>query len=89
MIVFNKKRTTIYINLSLFFITAPGAPYTHWKQTVFYLEEDITCKRGEELCGTIKVGQNKDNKRDLDFEVQYEFYGKLSQVSLQQKYKMR
>lgn len=71
------------------FTTAPGAPYTHWKQTVFYLESDITCKRGEELCGTIKCDQNKDNKRDLDFEIRYEYYGKLSEVSLEQKYRMR
>jgi len=71
------------------FTTAPGAPYTHWKQTVFYFENDITCKRGEELCGTIKCNQNKDNKRDLDFEIRYEYYGKLSEVSLEQKYRMR
>ena len=25
------------------FSTAPEAPYTHWKQTVFYLEEYLTC----------------------------------------------
>lgn len=77
----------LFFNFS--FITAPGAPYTHWKQTVFYLESDITCKRGEELCGTIKCNQNKDNKRDLDFEIRYEYYGKLSEVSLEQKYRMR
>ena len=27
------------------FSTAPEAPYTHWKQTVFYLEDYITCKK--------------------------------------------
>jgi cyclopropane fatty-acyl-phospholipid synthase-like methyltransferase len=71
------------------FTTAPGATYTHWKQTVFYLDDDITCKRGEELAGTIKCTQNEKNKRDLDFEVRYEFYGELSQVSLIQQYRMR
>jgi len=71
------------------FTTGPGAQYTHWKQTVFYLEEDITAKRGEELAGTIKCSQNKSNKRDLDFEVNYEFYGELSSVSLKQSYRMR
>ena len=27
------------------FSTAPDAPYTHWKQTVFYLNDYITCKK--------------------------------------------
>ena len=27
------------------FSTAPEAPYTHWKQTVFYLEDYVTCKK--------------------------------------------
>jgi len=71
------------------FTTGPGAQYTHWKQTVFYLDEDVTAKKGEELCGTIKCTQNKSNKRDLDFEINYEFYGELSSVSLTQKYRMR
>ena len=31
------------------FSTAPEAPYTHWKQTVFYLEDYITCKKDEEV----------------------------------------
>jgi len=71
------------------FTTAPGATYTHWKQTVFYFQDDITTKRGEELAGTIKCTQNKSNKRDLDFEVQYEYYGDITSVSNTQKYKMR
>jgi len=27
------------------FSTAPEAPYTHWKQTVFYLNDYATCKK--------------------------------------------
>ena len=27
------------------FSTAPEAPYTHWKQTVFYLEDYLTCTK--------------------------------------------
>jgi len=33
------------------FSTAPEATYTHWKQTVFYLEDYVTVKKGEELTG--------------------------------------
>jgi len=49
--------TGMYCNFS-----APEAPYTHWKQTVFYFNEtDLTVKRGEELTGTVSVQPNKKN----------------------------
>uniref|UniRef100_A0A914X0E4 Arginine methyltransferase 1 n=1 Tax=Plectus sambesii TaxID=2011161 RepID=A0A914X0E4_9BILA len=31
------------------FSTGPDARYTHWKQTVFYLEDSLTCKKNEEI----------------------------------------
>merc|ERR1712113_421246 len=31
------------------FSTSPEHQYTHWKQTVFYLDDYITCKKGEEV----------------------------------------
>merc|ERR1712061_400213 len=71
------------------FTTAPGANYTHWKQTVFYLTDSLTVNKGEELAGMIKCAPNSDNKRDLDFEISYEFYGQHSTLSNVQKYKMR
>uniref|UniRef100_A0A672KLZ0 Protein arginine N-methyltransferase domain-containing protein n=1 Tax=Sinocyclocheilus grahami TaxID=75366 RepID=A0A672KLZ0_SINGR len=37
------------------FSTAPDAPSTHWKQTVFYLEDYLTVRRGEEILGSIIV----------------------------------
>merc|ERR1712110_694978 len=37
------------------FSTAPEAPYTHWKQTVFYFDEYITAKKGEEIFGMFKM----------------------------------
>ena len=41
---------------------APEAPYTHWKQTVFYFNEtDLTVKRGEEITGTVTMQPNKKN----------------------------
>lgn len=41
---------------------APAARYTHWKQTVFYIEDCLTVKMGEQLSGTITVGKNPKNK---------------------------
>lgn len=42
--------------------SAPDAPYTHWKQTVFYLEDYLTVRRGEELYGTISMKPNAKNE---------------------------
>ncbi|XP_078273205.1 protein arginine N-methyltransferase 1-like isoform X2 [Rhinoraja longicauda] len=71
------------------FSTAPDAPYTHWKQTVFYLEDYLTVKLGEEICGTITVNPNPKNNRDLDFTVELDFRGQLCEASLSHDYKMR
>lgn len=43
------------------FAAAPDAPYTHWKQTVFYLEDYLTVRRGEEIVGSIAMKPNEKN----------------------------
>lgn len=42
-------------------VAAPDAPYTHWKQTVFYLEDYLTVRRGEEITGNIAMKPNEKN----------------------------
>lgn len=71
------------------FSTAPEAPYTHWKQTVFYFDEYMTVKKGEEINGTFSIKQNARNNRDLDFAVHVEFKGELCQVNEKNLYRMR
>jgi len=71
------------------FSTAPEAPYTHWKQTVFYLKEYLTVKKGEEVYGMFKMKPNTRNVRDLDFEVDVDFQGELCQISEKNAYRMR
>jgi len=71
------------------FSTAPEAPYTHWKQTVFYLDNSITAKKGEEIYGTFTMKPNDKNRRDLDFEISVDFNGALSQLKEESAYKMR
>ncbi|KAJ6668507.1 hypothetical protein lerEdw1_011989 [Lerista edwardsae] len=71
------------------FSTAPDAPYTHWKQTVFYLEDYLTVRRGEEIYGTISMKPNEKNVRDLDFIVDLDFKGQLCETSISKDYKMR
>lgn len=71
------------------FSTAPDAPYTHWKHTVFYLEDPLTVKKGEELFGLFSCSPNNRNSRDLDFEIEFQFDGELSKTTKKMKYRMR
>lgn len=71
------------------FSTDPASPYSHWKQTVFYIDEYLTCKKGEELFGVFHVKPNKSNIRDLDFTIDIDFRGELSEMVESNNYKMR
>merc|ERR1719450_1149816 len=71
------------------FSTAPEAPYTHWKQTVFYLDDYITAKKGEEVTGVFQMKPNTRNVRDLDFEIDVDFRGELCQLNEKNTYRMR
>ncbi len=48
--------------LTDFGFAAPECQYTHWKQTVFYLDDYITVYKNEELKGRISMTQNIRNK---------------------------
>ncbi|CAF98851.1 unnamed protein product [Tetraodon nigroviridis] len=71
------------------FSTAPDAPYTHWKQTVFYLEDYLTVRRGEEISGSMAMKPNEKNNRDLDFTFELDFKGQLCEAAIAHDYKMR
>lgn len=69
--------------------TGPHAKYTHWKQTVFYLDEHLVVNEGEVLEGTIKVKPNDKNPRDYDLWVSYKFDGTESKLDSTQFYRLR
>ncbi|XP_037508312.1 protein arginine N-methyltransferase 1 isoform X1 [Rhipicephalus sanguineus] len=71
------------------FSTAPEAAYTHWKQTVFYFDDYMTVKKGEEICGVFSMKPNPKNKRDLDFSIDIDFKGELSELCESFSYRMR
>jgi len=71
------------------FSTAPEAPYTHWKQTVFYLDDYMTCKKNEEVTGVFSMKPNTRNVRDLDFEITVNFEGELCSMRETNTYRMR
>ncbi|KAH7280658.1 hypothetical protein KP509_36G007700 [Ceratopteris richardii] len=71
------------------FSTGPRSRPTHWKQTVLYLEDDLTMCEGEAVTGTMSVSLNSKNPRDIDIKLTYHFNGKRSQASRTQEYRMR
>ncbi|AQZ16067.1 HMT1 (YBR034C) [Zygosaccharomyces parabailii] len=58
------------------FSTGAHAPYTHWKQSVFYTADDLECEAGDILEGEITCSPNKFHKRDLDIKLSYNFKAK-------------
>ncbi|KAH7715069.1 CRE-PRMT-1 protein [Aphelenchoides avenae] len=70
------------------FSTGPDCQYTHWKQTVFYLNDALTVKKNEEIVGHFSVKPNEQNPRDLDFKVNVQFEGELCTLEENNAYKM-
>lgn len=54
------------------FGTGPADRYTHWKQTVFYLPEDMQVSTGDIIKGSITCRPNEKNHRDLDISIVYQ-----------------
>jgi protein arginine N-methyltransferase 1 len=57
----------------VYFSTGPQANYTHWKQTVFYLDDVLDIKRGETIDFSLANRPNKINPRELDIEIDWDF----------------
>lgn len=70
------------------FSTGPDARYTHWKQTVFYLEDALTTRKNEQIFGEFTVKPNNRNTRDLDFQINISFHGELCDLEESNTYTM-
>ena len=55
------KTSIKFATLPSFIFLAPGAGYTHWKQTVFYFPDYATIKRDEVLEGIYYCKVNLEN----------------------------
>eukprot|EP01067_Filipodium_phascolosomae_P007641 Filipodium_phascolosomae@DN619_c0_g1_i1.p1 len=71
------------------FSTSPYLRYTHWKHTVFYMEDVLVGDKGEKLKGMIAVRKAKNNHRDLEIKVHFNFDGRKSQSDRTQFYRLR
>jgi len=73
----------------IYFSTGPRSRYTHWKQTVLYLEDVLSIRHGESLTGVVSCKPNQKNPRDLDITIDYEFNGSAMSAKGSQNYNMR
>jgi len=80
---FSKCHKTVTIS------TAPSSPYTHWKQTVFYLEDLLSVSQGDVISGFVSCRPNGKNPRDLDIEIHTDYEGKWNIVHKTQEYLLR
>jgi len=71
------------------FSTSPRCRPTHWKQTVFYLEDTLTAHKGEVVSGSLSCTPNPKNPRDLDISIHYEFKGQDGVWDREQGYRLR
>jgi len=85
----NQHARSLSLSLSLSLSPGPFSQYTHWKQTVFYLEEVLLVTEGDVIEGTLSCQQNKKNKRDLDIVIEYTHESKYGTVSRSQQFFLR
>ncbi|KAK6453987.1 S-adenosyl-L-methionine-dependent methyltransferase [Scheffersomyces xylosifermentans] len=52
--------------------TGPMSHYTHWKQTVFYMDQVLDLKKGDVIEGSIASRPNATNPRELDIEIEWD-----------------
>lgn len=71
------------------FSTGPKAHYTHWKQTVFYLDDFCPVSVGEKMTGDIVVKRNASNPRDIDIHMKTVHKGKNGIFTNDRHYRLR
>jgi protein arginine N-methyltransferase 1 len=70
----------------VYFSTGPHAKYTHWKQTVFYLLEDVAVTEGDVVKGKLDVKASEKNFRDYDITITVDLNGKVTKSKQSQHY---
>jgi protein arginine N-methyltransferase 1 len=68
--------------------TSPYQRETHWKQTVFYLNNVLSVKRGDQIWGSIAVKKAEKNARELDVKLSYHGTGMTVDTSKPQFYRL-
>jgi len=71
------------------FSTGPHCKPTHWKQTVFYLTEDLMVSQGTQMDVSMSVKRNAENKRSLDIIMEVQYVGPHVNSTQKRDYAMR
>lgn len=82
-VTFSKTHT------KLKFSTGPRSKYTHWKQTVFYLNNEMVVNNGDLISGSIAVKRNAKNPRDIDITISSKKDGQTPIAETTQAYHLR
>jgi len=69
--------------------TSPYSKETHWRQVIFYLNEEINAKAGYELHGSIAVRKSKKEHRSLDIKISYHYSDPEYTTDFIQLYKLQ
>jgi len=67
--------------------TSPMKKYTHWKQTVFYLEKPLDVRKGDTIYGSVATRQDAANFRALNIKISYHVEEKHLKKHFFQQYK--
>lgn len=71
------------------FSTGPHCKRTHWKQTVFYLTDDLAVSHGTRIDVFMNVSRNLLNKRSLQISIEVDYKGSSENSSQKRVYAMR
>jgi protein arginine N-methyltransferase 1 len=69
--------------------TSPYNTRTHWKQIVFYTEQDYKISKGDILKGSFACRKSTTNFRELDIKISYHLKGFFTNNDFYQLYKLR
>lgn len=58
--------------------TSPLKPVTHWSQTVFYFNEQLSVQTDDSIVGSFSLDQYKYNFRDLDITINVKYSGRYN-----------
>ena len=69
--------------------TSPMKKYTHWKQSVFYLEKPLDVRKGDTLYGSLACRQDRTNFRELNIKISYHIDAPQCKKDFEQQYKFK
>lgn len=69
--------------------TSPMKQYTHWKQSVFYLEKPLNVRKGDVLYGSIANRRDRTNFRELNIKISYHIEAPQCKQNFDQQYKFK